>query len=325
MKRVSLILCGLCFQLSAADVGIGWNASQLSQPVELDTTDETLTAINHGLQLTISEGNWLTGLALAHGSDSKDWQERRRDTNAAIDFVSHEVFFNYYWGNTTFKTALGASRLDYQYQHVIHKEVLNVNILNRLNKQWYDNEDTFFELGVNYLFELPAKWHDFSVDIGFSATNYDTKGQQGLKTENVQVVDNSRVEDYIQANNIKLGLIDEQQFTINESLWLYNLAFNLDYSFTVLEQSALVSLWFENELSSQQGGSVVATRLRNNNRVIRREFPLSEVGEQSEVQNLQSFGADLNLAISDSLSMSLSVFDSDQSEPQWQIGAFYWF
>ena len=325
VKRISLVLCLLPFFINAADVGIGWSTAKLQQPVIDEDNNKNIEADNHSLQVSLGANNWLMGIALSAADNSKLWTEKRNETSAELEFSSHEWFFNYYWNNWTFNTTFGKSDTDYRFLNVRHYYGYNSLLVNRNDIKWYESKDSFIELGTSYMFELPEQFQDFSVSVEFGATYYDTKVTQGASVEFIQLKDDPRLSQFLEDRNIEIGVKNANEFELNESVWIYNIGITTDYSFTLLKQDALVSVWLENEISNQEDGSLVGSRLRNNNRIIRRELPLSESGEKTEIQSLTSYGIDFNLALTSNLSASVSALDSDQSDVQWQVGLFYWF
>lgn len=325
MKKISLVLCLLPFFINAADFGIGWSATKLQQPVIDEDNNKTINADNHNLQVSLGADDWLMGVAISSGDNSKLWTENRIDTTAELAFSSHEWFFNYYWGNWVFNTALGKSNSDYQFLNVRHYYGFNTLLVDRRENKWFESKDAFIEFGTSYMFDLPEKLNDFSFALEVGATYYNTTGKQGTSVEFVQIKDDPRLSQFLKDRNIEIGVKSATEVELKEDLWIYNIATNLDYSFSILNQDALLSVWFENEISSQKEGSLIASRLRNNNRVIRKELPLSESGEETKIESLNSYGIDLSLAITSKLSASVSAFDSDQSDVQWQVGLFYWF
>lgn len=325
VKKISLVLCLLPLFIHAADVGIGWSTAKLQQPVIDEDNNRTIDADNHNIQVSLGADNWLMGIALSTGDNSKLWSENRLDTTAKLEFSSHEWFFNYYWNNWIFNTAFGKSNTDYQFNNVRHYYGFNTLLVDRNDAKWFESNDSFIEFGTNYLYDLPEGFNDFSLSFELGATYYDTTGKQGSSVEFVQIKDDPRLAQFLESKEIQIGVKTANEFEISETLWIYSLGMTLDYSFAVLSQDALVSFWVENEMFSQKEGSIVASRLRNNNRIIRRELPLSESGEKTELQSLNSYGIDFNLAVTSNLSASVSVLDSDQSDLQWQIGLFYWF
>lgn len=325
MKKISLLLCLLPFFINAADFGIGWSTAKLQQPVIDEDNSKTVNADNHNLQVTLGADDWLMGAALSYGDNSKLWTEDKIDSRAKIEFSGHEWFLNYYWQNWIFKTAVGKSSTDYQFVNTQHLEKFNTLLVDRNNIKGYSNEDSFIELGTNYLFDLPDNLGDFSFSVDLGATYYDSYVKQQTRTEFVQINQHPRFTQFIENQNITLGTKSAKEFILSDTLWIYHAGATLDYSFSILSQDALVSFWIESELIDQKEGSLIASRLRNNNRINRRELPLSESGETTELESLNSYGIDLNLAITSHLSASISALDSDQSEIQWQAGLYYWF
>lgn len=325
MKKISLLLCLLPFFINAADFGIGWSTAKLQQPVIDENNSKTVNADSHNLQVTLGADNWLMGAALSYGDNSKLWTEGRFDTIAELDFSSHEWFFSYYWQNWVFSTAVGKSNTDYQFLNVRHYYGFNILLVDRNDAKWFENKDSFIEFGTNYSFDLPERFQNFSLSLELGATYYETTGKQGANVEFIQINDDPRLTQYLENKKIQIGVKTADEFEISETLWIYNIGATFDYSFTVFNQDALVSLWVESETYSQKEGSLIASRLRNNNRIIRRELPLSESGEKTELQSSSSYGIDLNLAITSNLSASISALDSEESDLQWQFGLFYWF
>ena len=197
--------------------------------------------------------------------------------------------------------------------------------VDRRDLQEYDNKDNFYEFSTQYYVDLSEAVTDLSVNFELGATYYNTQGDQRGETSNIQVDQSSQAQRYIRDNNINLGPVNAGRFEIDESVWIYSLAANFDYSFVLMKKDWLASFWYEKEFSSQSDESFTVSRLRNNNRVIRQQFPLSEAGEQSTLDDLSSYGFDLNLALSDSLSTHISWLDSDVGQSQLQFGLSYWF
>lgn len=319
----SLVLTPLIAQ--SADVGVSWSVSELSQPVQLGPADDEISAINNSVQVNYSEQDWLVGFAISRATSSDDWTEQRVDSNNDLSFDSYELYTNYYHNNWTFSLAFGQSDIAYSIIRVRHMGANRSNFVDRRDLQEYDNKDKFYELSSQYYLDLSEAITDLSVNFEFGATNYQTRGDQRNESSNIQVDQSPNAQRYIRDNNIRLGLLSAGRHEIDESVWIYSLATNFDYSFTLLNKDWLASFWYEKEFSSQSDGSFTVSRLRNNNRVIRQEFPLSEAGEQSSLDDLNSYGIDVNLALSDSLSTHLSWLDSDIGQAQWQFGLSYWF
>lgn len=311
--------------VNSADVGVSWSISELSQPVQLSPANDQISAINNSVQISYSEQDWLIGLAISKANNSDSWTEQRTDSDNNLSYRSYEIYANYYHDNWTFSAAFGQSDIVYRLIRVRHMGANRSNYVDRRDRQEYDNKDNFYEFSSQYYLDLSEAITDLSVNFELGATHYNTQGDQRNETSNIQVVQSMQAQRYIRDNNIKLGPINAGRHEIDESVWIYSFAANFDYSFVLLNKDWLASAWFEKELSSQSDGSFTISRLRNNNRVIRQEFPLSEAGEQTNLADLNSYGVDLSLALSDRLSSHISWLDSDLGQSQLQFGLSYWF
>ena len=321
-------LCSLAllpFVTKSADIGVSWAVSELSQPLQFGPADDEISAINNSFQLNYSEENWLIGLAASRATSDDAWTEQRTDSSTDLSYDSYEVYANYYRNNWTFSAAVGQSDIAYRVIRLRHMGANRANYVDRRDLQEYDNKDNFYEFSTQYYVDLSEAVTDLSVNFELGATYYNTQGDQRGETSNIQVDQSLQAQRYIRDNNINLGPVNAGRFEIDESVWIYSLAANFDYSFVLMKKDWLASFWYEKEFSSQSDGSFTVSRLRNNNRVIRQEFPLSDAGEQSTIDNLSSYGFDLNLALSDSLSTHISWLDSDVGQSQLQFGLSYWF
>ena len=320
-----LALLSLSHSAVSTDIGLSWSASELNQPIEIGPSQDTLSAINHSVQLNYSTQDWLFGAAISRASSDDNSNVQRIDSDANLRFDSHELYANYYQGNWQFSVALGQSDIAHRVIKIRHLGSNRQNYVDRRDLQEYDNKDKFYELSTRYYLDLSEQITDLSIDFEVTATRFQTRGDQMNQSEHIQVSNDPQARRFIAENDIRLGLVNAGRHEIDESLWIYSFASNLDYSFTLLNKDWLASLWYEREMSSQSDGSFTVSRLRNNNRVIRQEFPLSESGEQSNLDDLNSYGIDLTLALSDSLSSHVSWLDSDLGQGQFQIGLSYWF
>lgn len=325
MTRKLLLLSLFPFAVNASDIGVTWSLAELNQPVQIGPSTENLSALRHSAQLSYSSQDWLFGVALSKADTDDNRTVNNIDTDSDLTFNSYEFYTNYYYNNWTFSVALGQSDIDYKVQKVRHFGVQRQNFVDRRDIQEYDNEDNFYEFSTRYYLDLAETVTDLSIDFEVAATRFNTKGRQRNESRNTQVSNDPRADRYIAENDIRLGVIDAGGFDIDEAVWIYSLAANLDYSFNFVSQDWLASLWYEKEFSNQSDGSFTVSRLRDNHRVIRREFPLSEAGEQSSLEDLNSYGVDLNLALSDRLSAHLSWLDSNIGQSQVQFGLSYWF
>lgn len=325
MKRNLLLISLFPFTVTAADIGVSWSVSELNQPVQVGPSEDNISALNNNVQLNYSTQDWLFGVALSKADTDDKWTEQSVDTDSDLNFESYEFYTNYYTGNWTFAAAVGQSDIAYRIIKVRHFGSGRENFVDRRDLQEYDNEDRFFEFSTRYYLDLSGTITDLSVDFEASATRFNTQGQQRSESRNIQVSNDPRVDRFIADNGVQLGVQSAGGFVIDEAVWIYSAAINFDYAFNIMNKDWLASVWYEAEFSNQSDGSFTVSRLRDNHRVIRREFPLSEAGEQSSLDNLNSYGIDLNLALSDSFSAHLSWLDSDLGQSQMQFGLSYWF
>lgn len=325
MTRKLLLLSFFPFLSQAADVGVSWSISELNQPVQIGPSNVNISAITQSGQINYSTQDWLFGIALSKADTDDKWTVQNIDTSSDLTFDSHEIYANYYLDNWTLSAAVGQSDIAYRVINVRHFGAQRQNFVDRQDRQEYDNKDKFYELSARYYLDLSESVTDLSVDFEATATRFNTQGQQKNESANVKIDNSPQADRFIKENQIKLGVQNAGGFEIDEAVWIYSLAINLDYSFNLMNKDWLASIWYEKELSNQSNGSFTVSRLRGNNRVIRREFPLSEAGEQSSLEDLNSYGIDLNLAITDSLSSHISWLDSDLGQSQLQFGLSYWF
>lgn len=325
MKCKLLLISLFPFLANASDVGVSWSISELNQPVQIGPSTDEISAISQSAQLNYSTQDWLFGVALSKADTDDRWTSQNIDTNSDLSFDSYEFYTNYYTGDWTFSAAIGQSNIAYKVVKIRHLGPQKQNFVDRRDQQEYDNKDKFYELSARYYLDLSKAVSDLSIDFEAIATRFNTQGQQKNESRNIRVSNDPRVDRYLAEKKIKLGLDKAGGFEIDEAVWIYSLAANLDYSFNFMNKDWLASLWYEKELSNQSEGSYTISRLRGNHRVIRREFPLSEAGEQSSVEDLNSYGVDLNLALSSRLSAHLSWLDSNLGQSQLQFGLSYWF
>ena len=273
MKRKLLLLSLFPFAASAADVGVSWSISELNQPVQIGPSQDNISAQTHSVQLSYSGQDWLFGVALSKADTDDKWTSQNIDTDSDLSFDSHEVYANYYTGNWVFSAAIGQSDIAYRVLKVRHFGAQRQNFVDRSDQQEYDNEDKFYELSTRYYLDLSEAVDDLSIDFEVTATRFNTLGQQKNESRQTQVINSPQADRFIRENNIKLGLQNAGGFEIDEAVWIYSLAANIDYSFTMMSKDWLASVWYEREMSNQSDGSFTVSRLRGNHRVIRRGIP----------------------------------------------------
>lgn len=326
MRRFTLCAVALLpFVVKSADIGVSWSVSELNQPVQFGPIDDDISAINHSLQLNYSGQDWLIGSSFSKATSEKVSARQRTESNSELSYDSYEVYANYFHNNWTFSAAVGRSDIAYRVIRLRYMGANRVNYVERTDQQAYNNKDNFYELSTEYYFDLSESISDFSISIELNATYYITQTDQTNRNSNIQLEQSLQAQKYIRDNGIKLGLVNARKHEIDESLWVYQLATNFDYGFTLMKKSGLASIWYEKAFSSKPEGSFTASRLRNNSRVIRHQLPLSATNLQSNIDDVNTYGISVNLALSDSLSTHLSWLDSNLAQPQWQFGLSYWF
>ncbi len=327
MKYKLLFLCLFPFAAQCADIGMSWSISEVNQPVQLGPIEDEISAISQGLQINYSEENWLVGLALTSADTSDDWIREGLETDAELSFESYELYANYYTNNWVFSAALGKSNFAY---NMVKTEIFSPTddslSIAATAEQDYDSKDSFYELSSQYYIDLSPFIVDLSVNFDLGVTYFNTEGEQVQESHFENSSNSAEFENIINNDPFLSDLQDTKgKFQFDDSIWLYSLATNFDYSFNALDKDWLVSVWYEKELSDQTDGTFTIIRLRDNNRVIFEELQLAEESSSSSLQHLNSYGADLNLAISDRFAAYLSWLDTDVSKPVWQLGVSYWF
>lgn len=326
MRRFLLYLTALLpMWANSADVGLSWSISELNQPVQIGPTRDNLSAINHSFQFNYSHRDWLFGTAISTASNQDSNNQPRFNSQSKLNYDSYELYANYYLNNWLISAAIGQSEIKHSISAVKHLGQNKNNYVDRQDQQEYSNKDKFYEFSARYFVDLSSVNPDLSIDFELTATRFHSSGLQKNQSSHQQLIQSAQANRFIRDNNLPLGVFRAGTDSLDQSIWLYSLATNFDYSFALLSKDWLASIWYETEFTGDSNGSLTISRLRNNHRIIRRELPLSDSTSETENEHLNSYGIDLSIALSDRLSGNLSWLDSNLADPQLQIGLSYWF
>jgi len=145
-----------------------------------------------------------------------------------------------------------------------------------------------------------------------------------LSSELIQTVESEQatlfLQRFAQRTGLQLGVENVETFDLDGEQTLVSLSGSLDYAGQIGELDAYYSLWGSYEISD---GELTLTRAGRGRAPIPRPFLFGNDNTPETEDQLLTLGADASVNISKATSLTLSVYDTDAFDTQYQLSVFH--
>lgn len=309
----------------AGDFGVGISISELNTPVEPPKPELDLSTQSGTLQLSFNEEDWLLSVSISKANNEKNDVQNNRVESAKFEQTSKEIYASYFYENWTISGAIGTSTLDHDVTNVVSVSNNRIALVQRevTQQEMYGND--FVEVSLGYWFDLDSMVSNLSLSMDTGFTKYDSSISQISDTYLTQLIDSELLTTYLEENGLSLGLQQQNNISLNPQDEIISLSGTLNYAFNYFNLEWYVSAWVTEEWSDAQSGIISLSRNRNGRVVSRTLSSIAEWTDESTTTRYTSYGASAELSVTENLSVSMSLFQDDDTSAQWQLGAFYYF
>lgn len=308
---------------------LGANLSQTKQEVSFFSNSETstnrsLSALATGLQVGLSQDNYSVTLSFNHASDDNQWLNGNSEEAANFKQQNWELSYSHYFDNWSVSASYGQSDYEFDTRQTFIGSTRGINFAEANIGTGFDNDDTFFELAASRWFNLSKLNSNLAASIEIAATVYQSTGLQLLSSELIQTVESEQatlfLQRFAQRTGLQLGVENVETFDLDGKQTLVSLSGSLDYAGQIGELDAYYSLWGSYEISD---GELTLTRAGRGRAPIPRPFLFGNDNTPETEDQLLTLGADASVNISKATSLTLSVYDTDAFDTQYQLSVFH--